>query len=812
MRKLSLIFVALALTVMSASTRRTHAAEIPVVAQETSVARGETRAFEFGTVPQADTTVLLEITSRLDAKALSGSSFFLDLKLNGQEVQGAKSRALNRLRNRAFDSLVTPTIVAPWFGSPRGWRVPFAPDFEGARQQKFYEGDPYTLVLDVTDLVNPAAENRLQVTNTADEGAAKAAQTEAALVIGKMTIRTVEGASPMMAGAVVVKPFINRGERAGGAAKYSARVLAGGGIAVRVGAREWKIDSAFSYPNAGFNRLVAGAQPDKTGQKEWRVEAKNQSDGGQVIASAKEYEVRRTVRFTPHKVEVSDAIVNQTDAPLGLIVRHEMDLSGLQSPVVRLAGSVEATINDYFAPGNPSVHVTAPDHTIALLCEDDVFRNQARLYTSEAQPQKGQPAVAGIRTEMLRVGPRETYVLRWSIYPVASQDYFDFINLVRHDWGANFTADGAWYWGYSPDEILAMPVEAIREKFRRLGIRYTTIGGGWVDRTKDAKRIGFGSGVMDEYWADYRRRVKESAAKIRLAVPECKVVAYYDSQRDTSEGGHDRFRDSWLTDPQNAPLSTEWSGQYSLTYSDVATTSNSYGKAMLETAEAYVKDMGLDGIYWDEMENVGFGSPLLTYNVADGHSCLIDPKTFTIQREVGNTVLLGEAHRLAVIKLIQKHGGIVLGNGPTCTRALLQTGVQRMTEVQHNDYWAYQGHLQTPLGYAGSRMDFANVVRILQLGCLPVGTRMNYDYDIGRHLFPFTPMELHSGYLLGRERLVTLHDGNYGWDGDFSYRLWIYNADGKVQDENPSWQSAKNRVPVKVPAGGVAVLERRDKI
>ena len=82
----------------------------------------------------------------------------------------------------------------------------------------------------------------------------------------------------------------------------------------------------------------------------------------------------------------------------------------------------------------------------------------------------------------------------------------------------------------------------LREKFRRLGIRFACYCGGWVDPQHDRKRIGFGSGVLDDYWTDFRTRLRQAAAKIRRACPEVKVLVYYDTQRDTSETGHERFR------------------------------------------------------------------------------------------------------------------------------------------------------------------------------------------------------------------------------------------------------------------------------
>jgi hypothetical protein len=804
--KLLLVPALFAAVAFIGSTPGAGADELPVISEETVIARGQTSSFEFGNVPQNETTVLLEVTSRLDSESFGGSNFFLRMELNGKEVNAAKSRSANRLKNRAFTSNVAPNLPATWFGSPAGWRVLYAPDFEGARKFDYYEGDPYTLVLDVTDLVNPAAENRLQITNSAAASAETYARRKPNLIIQSLKIVTVPGKSPMMDASGDIKPFINRGERAGGPAKYSGTVSPGGGFTVAVGNRVWHFNSAFSFPNAGFNHLTADEKADASGQPEWKVQTKNAKAGGVVTASGREYSVQREIKFTPRKIEIADAITNKTDAPLGLVVRNEMDMTGLETAPARLAGSTNPATSENFAPGNPSVHVTAPNHSIALICEDDVFRNQAKLYVKSGEA--GSTPVAGLRTEMLRLAPNETYTLRWSVYPVASQDYFDFINLVREDWNANYTTLGAWWWGFHPPSVLKMPLEELRAKLDRQGINYATIGGGWVDGSKDKHRIGFGTGVMDDYWKEWRQSVREAGDKLREARPGIKVMAYYDSQRDTSEGGHERFKDSWLTDTSGNQLSTEWSGQFSLTYSTVATLENSYGKAMLDVAEKYFNDMKLDGIYWDEMENVAFGAPLLTYNMFDGHTAILDPKNFTIEREAGLTTLLGEGHRLAVIDIVKKHNGVLLGNGPTTTKALLNTHVQRMVESQHNDYWSFEGHLDTPLGYISGYTAWKNYRRLVELASLPVAIGIDMPHDVQAHLFPFTPIELHSGYLLGKERIVVAHDGNFGWDGDFRYRLWIYDGEGKKAEENPKWQNGKNRVKIKVPEGGLVVMER----
>lgn len=776
------------------------AGEIAVIREETRVPLGQTRSFEFGTLPQKDTTVLLDVSSRFDAKGFGGSMYFMKLTLNGRVVNAAKSRAVSRLVNKPVVSPITASLPYSWFGN-RSWRVLYAPDFEGALRMKFYAGNPYQLVLDVTDLTNPMSENRLEIANMGNGSQATAAHTKGDLVIQSLVIRTKPGASPTTAEDTADRDVINRGTPGAGPAAYKGRLLPGGGFVINAGGQPFEFATAVSYPNAGLNRLVPAAKTDATGQKEWTVRA----SGNRAVAEGTDYRLRRTVRFLARRVEVADEITNlHRDQKLGLLVRHEVSLKG-KAASVRLAGNPDPAINEYHSNGNPSVFVAMPKPGLGLglIVEDDVFRNQATLFYDN------ETAVAGLRTEMLCLPAGGSYTLRWSVYPIASSDYFDFINLVRADWGSNYTVEGPWTF-FSPDTILATPLEKLREQFQRLGIRYACYCGGWVDYKHDRKKIGFGTGVMEPYWADFRRRLREAAAKIREASPGCKVLVYYDSQRDTSDGGHERFRDSWLADVKGRQLSTEWSGIYSLTWSVVATLSNSFGRAMLDVADRYLDEIKSDGLYWDEMEATGYGAPLITHSIPDGHSCLLDKKSYTIDHEVGITTLLGEGHRMAVIDRVRAKGGTLMGNGPTATRKILAKKPQRMVEIQHNDTWAYEGNLDSPLGYASSRMDFGNWVRALKMATLLVGTRYNYEHEISPYVFPFTSIELHAGYLLGWERIIATHSGNYGWPGERCLvQVRHFNKDGKLTGRDfPTTIGKEARTAVELAEGEAVVLER----
>jgi len=87
------------------------------------------------------------------------------LSVNDVPVTAALSRSTVRLQGKPSSRRCTESPGA--LVRTGGWRVLFAHDFEAARAQAFYVGDPYTLALDVTDLVHASGANRLRITNTA---------------------------------------------------------------------------------------------------------------------------------------------------------------------------------------------------------------------------------------------------------------------------------------------------------------------------------------------------------------------------------------------------------------------------------------------------------------------------------------------------------------------------------------------------------------------------------------------------------------------------------------------------------------------
>jgi hypothetical protein len=153
----------------------------------------------------------------------------------------------------------------------------------------------------------------------------------------------------------------------------------------------------------------------------------------------------------------------------------------------------------------------------------------------------------------------------------------------------------------------------------------------------------------------------------------------------------------------------------------------------------------------------------------------------------------------------------MLGNGPTGRKSTLQMHVQRMVEAQHNDYYAFEGLLQTPLAYMSSKESWDNYLRVLKSGLIPaMGFNTNLPHDMAGHLFPFTPIELHSGYLLGKERIIATHSGNYGWRNERALaQVFRFDSQGKITPSDFITQlGSEARTPVTLQEKEAVIFER----
>ncbi|MBD3293774.1 MAG: hypothetical protein GF393_12690, partial [Armatimonadia bacterium] len=600
-----------------------------IITEPAEVELASSREWTFAALQTEGHTALLELTARTDAPSASGSTYMMEIRVNGELVTGAKTRKVRRLVNKPASFEYNPTLTLHWQEHGQ-WRVVYAPDFEVCNESAMYEGEAYRFVLDVTDLVRSDAANTIEITHLGTPGLAARVEGDIPLVIGMMRLNLGDGASPVVEAEALMDQPINRGEPGAGAAPYEHGAHNTGGFELVIDGLRYPFETLVSYPGGDFNRLEASPEPTVEGQIGWSTSLRAGQDP-LIVGRGPDYELRRSIEFTDGTVEVADTYVNLRDRDLGLIVDNRVMLE--EDRRIHLAGSADPSRDRYYSPANPSVYVAGDGHGIGILCEDDIYRNQAWLHYDADEN------AAGMRTEMLWLPEGGEYTLRWSVYPMASADYWDFVNAVRRDWGANFGVPGPWGF-FSPDTVLETPLEDLRAQLDEQAIDYLIYCGGWVDRKYDEKKqqtIGFGTYVLDEYWASFRDRLRRAIDKLHEARPGVKCLVYYDTQRDSFPDANERYPDSRLVGPSGSQLSTEWGGRYSVSWSMVAMLQNSFGQAMLDAVDEYFEQMGVDGIYWDEMENVAFGTPLVTHNISDGSSCLIDPETHEVTGTVGVT-------------------------------------------------------------------------------------------------------------------------------------------------------------------------------
>jgi hypothetical protein len=77
-----------------------------------------------------------------------------------------------------------------------------------------------------------------------------------------------------------------------------------------------------------------------------------------------------------------------------------------------------------------------------------------------------------------------------------------------------------------------------------------------------------------------------------------------------------------------------------------------------------------------------------------------------------------------------------------------------------------------------------------------------------QQMFPLTPLEINSGYIIGKERIVTKRSGTFGWHSADAFRVFIYDADGhqKTQYAVPAADGRPTSVTVDLSPGQIAII------
>ena len=80
------------------------------------------------------------------------------------------------------------------------------------------------------------------------------------------------------------------------------------------------------------------------------------------------------------------------------------------------------------------------------------------------------------------------------------------------------------------------------------------------------------------------------------------------------------------------------------------------------------------------------------------------------------------------------------------------------------------------------------------------------------HMYPFTPLELHEGFLIGQEHIITKRSGLFGWGDSSAHEVYVYDEAGReVRDIQVPWVTRGQATfsELRLAAGWSAVIVRR---
>ena len=444
--------------------------------------------------------------------------------------------------------------------------------------------------------------------------------------------------------------------------EYGFSLAPGGGFSVKLRGVEYPVESSYSFPHGGNNRLTAKETPDRDGEPGWKVTSRELDDKNcHVAAAGKYYSIDRRITLKADRIAIRDTFTNNSNDVVGIILDNHVDTRG--KPVA----AVET-------PKNFTFFISAADHGLGVVGLDDVYQLQQDTWVRNG--------VAAMVTDKFGLDAGASCTVEWAVYPTATGDYFDFINTLRKAEDLNRTVEGAF--GLvgdgeglttAADRRVPPSPKAVEAK----GMKYVSYF--YLIAPADDPGMSLEGVEFTEYPKE-SALLKKAIAETHRLNPGIKVAFHiahglYATNRPETLFPDSRVIEAAGTQLMYGPDSADYYCRYfSRERFDEGhrwwifypTMENSFGKAMLEAIDYMLDDIGASAMYAD-----GFVSGYArgyTYNTWDGHSVEIDPETKCVKRKMGNVTLMSLPVLKAVTQKVAARGGVVITNGQAGPRSL----------------------------------------------------------------------------------------------------------------------------------------------
>ncbi len=589
-------------------------------------------------------------------------------------------------------------------------------------------------------------------------------------------------------------------------AAFALRVSPTGAMQLTVGQENYFFRSAFSYPDIKGIRFHRFGTAQSAEKRTWRPSVEQHDRHSIVIrAESSQYRVKRTITLKEDAIQVCDTLTNITDQPIGVAITNQIGLPDVPVPgTYRLAG-VDRDTQIGGAAANPTLFIPQQTGSVGIVVEDNVYRLQLELVREANR--------FDFRTTHFGLDAGKQYTLRWTIYPATTTDYFDFINRVRRAWNVNYTIEGPFVFDRNV-------VHGRRAKIYVFGPWLDYQHDGTQTRQRYRQRVAplLAALRKSQPNAVLMPRVETNLfTLLKTNIPGGDILPGSDrktgrygfvlnkQQSAVLEKALGPWTDSVLRlEDGRIIVDTYYPGsvhnKQQLFNLLVYVRENNYRyRLFLEQIDFLMDQIGFDGIYIDQFSLSGSFSrkDRYTYDQWDGHTVDLDDKG-RIARRRTDCNLVGAAARARILKYILDKGGKVVINGHSTvceTRALPVYRFQEMDNDGVNPllflhdkppifYWQARGHLNSPIilglrpvryGAAG-KQHWAEIITKGIITALRNGVLYYYytstipsrgagagGYGPLNHMYPFTPIELHAGWLIGKERIITCVSRTFAW-------------------------------------------------
>ena len=611
---------------------------------------------------------------------------------------------------------------------------------------------------------------------------------------------------------------------------FSASLNSDGSIKVSFLGSDFTVKSAFSYPNAGspppYTWNGFSSVPNSNPEPTWKV-TKDAANPNKVVGEGAYYRVEREISKQNNKIVVKDQITSKSSSQtVGIKNIHYLAMNGIphENYLAGIKPSESRVKTMNFANyGNPTLFVSLGSKGLGLMADDKVSRtNGSAVVDSGRYPPKG-GEYSSLLDDKFGLKPGQTYTKEWSIYPVDSPDYYDFINIARKVENVNFKIENFMF--------LLAGMDKSDDEFKRylqsMNVKYVCVPQLSLDPdyVKNVLKLTPPKTVWGMDYMDHTAAKSTSVAsgwdlakkmidKVRKTGLNVKVLLYYniflESNPDVGNAGSPYFNVQ-LLDPDTGKV--RFYGWLTYVREMLPTLNDAYGQKIIQNngildyitnknnTNPYLEGRKLDGIYLDISRNADGKFWAYPNRTIEDYSYVMDPTKNAITNDNVNIMLASLDLRTQVVKKIFDGAMVMVANDSVLTREFGDVAnrphfVEEPIETSKR-YLMRKAHLYSPIAleryvaYDANKnlvpiakdleSDIESMRLDLDSGLLhyPYGYWTKVQNTPYQTIYPITPKELHAGTIIGENKIVTDRPGFYGWgDSTSDFKVSVYDASG----------------------------------